>query len=107
MAKELTETYPDLAHLLGAYLHQDFAIYGGTLADAVTAFAEDDAPKAASGARSDIARLLQDHAPDLERALRLLEPGHARPPGMDARSYLHWLDGLLAGAAHAHHDAAE
>ena len=107
MSGVAAQQYPGLAHLLGAYLHQDFALYGGTLADAVRAFASDDGPDAAAAARADIARLLHDHPQASEAAVRAVEPGCARPPGMAADAYLHWLDRLLAAAAQSHGHAAE
>jgi hypothetical protein len=101
MRAGLAEAYPDLAHLLGAYLHQDFSLLGPTLADAVAAFARDEEPTVVAAARHDIARFARAHAHGCEAALRRLEPGLARPPGMPAGELLAWLDAQLARAAGA------
>lgn len=99
MRTDLAETYPDLAHLLGAYLHQDFSLFGPTLADAVAAFARDEPTTAVAAARRDIARFARAHVRDCEAALHRLEPGLARPAGMTAPEFLRWLDAQLGGDA--------
>jgi hypothetical protein len=101
MQAGLAATYPDLAYLLGAYLHQDFSLFGPTLADAVAAFAHDEGPAAVAAARRDIAQFARAHAHECEAALRRLEPGLARPSDMAAAEFLHWLDAQLAGAGGA------
>lgn len=107
MPDPLANAYPDLAHLLGAYLHQDFAVCHGTLEGAVAALGEDDGPEAVAATRRDIRRLLLDHPTDTDAALHRVEASHARPPGMEARRFLMWLDGVLARTAPARGDAAE
>ncbi len=97
MRTDLAEAYPDLAHLLGAYLHQDFSLFGPTLADAVAAFARDEPTTAVAAARRDIARFARAHLRDCEAALHRLEPGLARPAGMTAPEFLRWLDARLVG----------
>ena len=98
MRTGLAETYPDLAHLLGAYLHRDFSLFGPTLADAVAAFARDEPAAAVTAARRDIARFARAHTLDCEAALHRLEPDLSRPPGMTASEFLNWLDAQLSGA---------
>jgi len=110
MSAELGGRYPDLAHLLGAYLNQDFDLYGPTLADAVRVFCDDDPPENVAAVREDIARFLRDHEADPDTALTALDPDHAQPPEMPARDYLLWLDAQMAnalGAASARDNAAE
>ncbi len=107
LSSAVTCADPDLSHLLGAYLHQDFDIFGQTPADAGRAFLRDDPSDAIAATRADIARMQLAHARDLDDTLRALEPGQSRPPGMDAGAFLDWLDDLLAAGTHASHRAAE
>ncbi len=57
---EGTQEFPDLDALIGGYFHQDFDIYGGSLADVLSAFRKDTAndPGSAERVRADIARFL-------------------------------------------------
>ena len=92
----LSASFPDLAHLLGAYLNQDFDVYGPTIGDAVRAFVDDDPSDHIAAARSDIQRFLALHVGALDAELTRLDPGHAHPPEMPALDYLLWLDRTLA-----------
>jgi hypothetical protein len=96
MESVLSAGFPDLAHLLGAYLNQDFDLYGPSISDAVRAFCHDDPPEYVAAVRTDIGRFIAENSGDLDAALTALDPGHAHPPGMPARDYLVWLDRLLA-----------
>jgi hypothetical protein len=98
MADDLSDAYPDLAHLFGAYLNQDYDIYGPTLEDAVRAFVADDPPECVMATRLDIARFLHDHPDDADAALDALDAGRSQEPEMSGRDYLLWLDRILADA---------
>jgi hypothetical protein len=100
MDTELQDQFPNLDQVLGGYLNQDFDIYGPALEDAVDAYI-DDAPAAViAETRLEIARFLELKANDLDGELERLSAGYSREPGMAAREYLFWLDGLLrAGLA--------
>lgn len=99
MSTSLSRSYPDLAHLLGAYLNQDFDIYGPNLEDAVRAFVADDPPEYVAATRADIARFLHDHAGNIDAALDALEADRAQEPDMSAHDYLLWIDRVLGEAA--------
>jgi hypothetical protein len=95
MDTELQDQFPNLDQLLGGYLNQDFDIYGPDLEDAVDAYI-DDAPAALIAAtRVEIASFLDLKANDLDAELERLSAGYSHEPGMAAREYLLWLDGLL------------
>jgi hypothetical protein len=61
-----TKDFPDLDTLLGGYFHQDFDIFGNTLAEVVATFKKDTAPDPdiARRTRSDIARFLAERPDD-------------------------------------------
>ncbi len=101
MEKSPLTEFPDLAHLLGAYLNQDYDIYGPSIGDAVGAFVNDDPPEYVAATRNDIQRFLSMNASRLDETLDRLDPGRAHPPGMPALDYLLWLDQLLAEALSA------
>jgi len=110
MSESPRRTYPDLAHLIGAYLNQDFDIYGGELEDAVRAFTNDDPPEYVAATRADIARFLHDHAENVDAALDALDADRAQEPDMSGRDYLLWIDRILSdslAAAPAQDHAAE
>jgi len=95
-ADDLEAEFPQLAVILGAYLNQDFDIYGPTLEDAVKVFLSDSTAEQITAARAEIARFLITKANDLDAELvRLSGEGYAHEPGMDAREFLLWLEGLL------------
>jgi hypothetical protein len=96
MSADPLERYPDLGHLIGAYLNQDYVIYGPTLEAAVRAFMADDPPEHGAAVRADIVRFLHDNAHDVDAALDALDSDRAQPPDMSGRDYLLWLDGVLA-----------
>ncbi len=96
MSTDLLVRYPDLGHLLGAYLNQDYVIYGPTLEAAVRAFVADDPPEHGAAVRADIARFLRDNSRDVDAALEALDSDRAQPPDMSGRDYLLWLDRVLA-----------
>lgn len=107
MPVALAKEYPGLAYLLGAYLHQDFDIHGGTLADAVRAFGREEVPDVVAEALSDIRRLERTYPDRLEWALHALEHSFARPPGKDAGAFLHWLGDVLSEMPATGNRAAE
>lgn len=98
--EEIQTQFYNLGQLLGAYLNQDYIINGPNLEDSVYAFINDAPPEAVVETRAEIARFLAIETNDLDETLeRLSHYGHSREPGMGAREYLLWIDGLLAEAA--------
>jgi hypothetical protein len=94
---EISDQFPNLAQLLWAYLNQDYSYYGPELEDAVFAFIEDSDAARIDATRTEIDTFLQIKDNDIETALDCLgHEDHAREPGMGAREYLLWIDGLLA-----------
>lgn len=93
---DLEGQVPNLGQLLGAYLNQDFTIYGPNLEDAVDAFIDDSTAGEIVAARSEIARFLALKANDLDANLERLGNGYAYDLDMTAHEYLLRLDGLLA-----------
>jgi CdiI immunity protein len=98
MSVDPADGYPDLAHLRGAYLNQDYVLYDPKLEDSVSALCKDEPATYVAATRADIARLLRDNAGDLDASLGKLDPGRAQPPETRARDHLLWRDGLLADA---------
>jgi hypothetical protein len=95
--EELQARFYNLSQLLGAYLNQDYTIYGPNLEDAVHAYIDDSPPDLVNETRAEIAKFLALKTNDLDETLeRLSHDGHSREPGMGAREYLLWIDGLLA-----------
>ncbi|MDE1145015.1 MAG: contact-dependent growth inhibition system immunity protein [Azospirillaceae bacterium] len=95
----IQQAYPVLHYIIAAFLHQDYDIEGPELEDAVQAFISRATPEQIKEGRADIARFLTEKAEHLQAALEELTDGdYASEPGMPARDYLLWLDGLLAGA---------
>ena len=97
---DLRSQFHGLAQLLGAYLNQDYTINGPDLEDSVYAFIDDSNADEIAEVRADIARFLDLRTNDLDATLYRFSHGdHAQEPGMGAREYLLWIDGLLAKAA--------
>ncbi len=96
MSAEPSVIYADLAHLPGAYLNQDYDIYGPALKDAVLTFCRDDGPGAVAAVRRDIGRVLLEDVNDVDSMLDKIDSGRAQPPEMSGRDYLLWLDSVLA-----------
>jgi hypothetical protein len=82
-------TSPDLAYLLGAFLHQDFDIYGDEWG-AVDAFISDD-PAVARRVPEQIARLLIDFPEEAKVESFADEAGCAYLPPGDGDVYRTWL----------------
>ena len=61
-----TKEFPDMDALLGGYFHQDFDIFGNTLAEVVATYRKDTAPdpQIVKRTRSDIARFLAERPDD-------------------------------------------
>jgi CdiI immunity protein len=64
--EKMKNPYPGLAHLCGAYLHQDYMLSGGTLEDAIRAFIENRPEPTLLAASSDIDRLIETAKTDAE-----------------------------------------
>lgn len=95
--EELQARFYNLGQLLGAYLNQDYTINGPNLEDSVHAYIDDAPPEVVTETRAEIAKFLTVETNDLDETLeRLSHYGHSREPGMGAREYLLWIDGLLA-----------
>lgn len=83
---------PNLAHLMGAYYHQDFDIYDGTIWGPLAAFIEDCAPTDLQALRAELAEVLQQFPgePEIDNLLTSLnsEVYLADEPG----GYRGWLE---------------
>ena len=94
---DLQTEFFNLFQLLGGYLNQDFDIFGPTLEDAVRSYIDVSDAGEIARTRAEIARFIEVKANDLDAELDRLTNGDlAREPGMGARDFLAWLDGLLA-----------
>jgi hypothetical protein len=100
-ASALTHTYPHLALLLGAYFHQDWADDHASARDVVREFAAGETAEAVSGARRDIARLLEVCPEDAALEVALAALGSYYQPSGSGESACGWLadvrDWLAAG----------
>ncbi len=96
------ERYPELGHLFGCYLNQDYDIYGGGLGGAVRALARDERPEIVLALRTEIARFLAENRGNEDVALDAIDDGRAHPPGLTAADYLEWIGDVLARAAQQH-----
>ena len=98
--EDLRSRFPALGQLLGAYLNQDYTINGPELEDSVYAYIDDSNAEEIAKVRADIAGFLDLRTNDLDGTLYRFSHGDlAQEPGMGAREYLLWIDGLLAEAA--------
>jgi hypothetical protein len=86
--------YPGLAHLCGAYLHQDYTLFGGTLETAVRAFIENSPEPTLLATSHDIDRLKNANMTDAEvwkildaSGLQVDVPWH----GWSLRPWLAWI----------------
>lgn len=94
--EDLRGQFPNLFHILVGYLDQDFALEAPTLDDAVYLFIDEAAIEDIAVTRAEIAKFLDLKTNDLDAELERLGGLYSREPGMNARDYLFWLDGLLA-----------
>lgn len=94
------ESYPYLAHLLGAYFHQDCYDDGETDAEIIADFIASTWPYQRLGTRADIERLLHQHADDLLTAINALFQPDIEMPGT-ATETADWLRGIAARLAGA------
>lgn len=68
--------FPFLAHLIGAYFHQDYSIDGPEMEDVVDAYVKVSSPASLSGLVADIDRFLAIEDPTLDDLfVRIFEPG--------------------------------
>ena len=95
-------SFPELSYLFGAYLNQDYDIYGPSVGDAVRAFSRQETLAVVDAVRRDIARFLQEARGVEDAALDAIDSGRAHPPGLSSRDYLSWIDSLLSEAAQKH-----
>ena len=94
------ETYPYLAHLLGAYFHQDCYDDGETDAEIIADFIASTWPYQRLGTRADIERLLHQHADDLLVTINtLFKPDIEMPSPHEATA--DWLRAVAAKLAAA------
>jgi hypothetical protein len=90
----VTSPYPDLAHLLGAYFHEDFDMYGDEWG-VVDAFVSAN-PARARRVPEQIARLLEDFPFESDVARFTDESGCAYLPPGDGDAYRTWLNEVSA-----------
>ncbi|MGI4831120.1 MAG: contact-dependent growth inhibition system immunity protein [Janthinobacterium lividum] len=78
-ASQEASTYPHLDYLLESYFHQDFDIFGNTLAEVIAKYTEDESESERRGTISDIHRFLEQYGQtndSLAGALeRVFKPG--------------------------------
>lgn len=88
--------YPNLAHFLAGYLHQDWMLEATGLPAVARAFTASESPEAVALLRADIARFLAAHA-DPGLAYASLFPNGVLPSawGMDGGAWLAWVARLL------------
>ncbi len=60
--------YPQLDHLIGAYLNQDYEISGDTIDEVVACYAKDRTPSDHQVLLDDIERFSHEHEHDLDEA---------------------------------------
>ena len=91
-------SYPYLAHLLGAYLHQDYLVVSGSEEGAIDDFLALEPPYFGWGLRADLERFLDDHARAPLAALEATFPG-AIYVGEDDAAARAWVGQVLARVA--------
>ena len=102
MEHDPPQRYASIAYLFGAYLNQDYDIYGASVGDAVRALARDEDASVTLSLRADIARFLHEQRGREDAALDAIERDRAHPPGLGARDYLRWIDSVLADSVQGH-----
>lgn len=95
------QRFPHLDHLLNAYMHQDWQIYGETLEDVVAAYAEDTSSDDIALLHAEIGEFLSNQNNLTEPAYCQLYPNSALPSGwgMSVRSWLSLVDDLATQRA--------
>lgn len=93
-------TMPALDHLMGAYLHQDFDLYGDAPMDAVDAFLQDE-PDLAQPLASEIDALLASQPTEQEIERTVFDLGCQVYPDKGFTGYRPWL-AAIADRARRH-----
>ncbi|GGH07014.1 contact-dependent growth inhibition system immunity protein [Silvibacterium dinghuense] len=89
------EHYPHLDALLGGYFHQDFDLFGDTLAEILATYREDTSAEERAATRADIERFLGTYGPEAqavnEALERIFKPG-VIIEGWDGLNATQWLE---------------
>lgn len=83
--------YPNLRHLLGSYLHQDYADEFSSADEAVRAFADREPPETVTAAAAEIDAILSDSRFQTDANARLAELDCSYDPTADGLSPAAWL----------------
>jgi hypothetical protein len=90
-------TYPRLAHLAGAYFHQDYDLDAPTPAGIITSFLDGEEPATAAELAGEIASILGSDMTETQiDALWVTELHAYYEPARDALTYRAWLTTLLS-----------
>jgi len=90
-------SYPHLANLFGAYLNQDYSLYGDTLEAVIDAFLQDANTQQVRQLREDVAAFRHEHRHDAEAAFAARFGADFDPAlwGLGVPAFLDLLDGRL------------
>jgi hypothetical protein len=91
------EAFPDLDHFMGAYMHQDWQLFGNTVEEVVARHVKVSDPDEAHGLKMDIKRFVSYKGNDLDREYERLFPGSVIPSAWDmsTREWLLWIERLV------------
>ena len=92
--------YPELDQLFGAYLHQDYQLFGDTIEEVVACYKDDSSAEQVQHMLDEIDRFRVEHSKDLDSALLALYGNDFDPKlwGHTAASFFRLVEGVLRGA---------
>jgi hypothetical protein len=93
-------SYPELKQLFGAYLHQDYQLFGDTLEEVIETYIRDSSPGQCRQMLDEIARFRSEHSANLDTALATIHGTEFDPSlwGLTAESFLKLLESMLQTA---------
>jgi hypothetical protein len=98
------EAFPYLEHFMGAYMHQDWQLFGNTVEEVVARHVKVSDPDAAHGLKMDIKRFLSYKGNDLDREFQRLFQPEIIPSAweMSTREWLLWIERLVGEELRKH-----
>jgi hypothetical protein len=89
--------YPELEQLFGAYLHQDYQLFGNTLEEVIESYRHDSSAEQVQHMLDEIDRFRAEHSKDLDSTLLNLYGNDFDPKlwGHTAASFFQLVEGLL------------
>jgi hypothetical protein len=91
------EAFPYLDHFIGAYMHQDWQLFGNTVEEVVASFVKVSDADESHGLKMDIKRFVNYKGNDLDREYQRLFSGSVEPSSWDmsTREWLLWIERLV------------